>query len=457
MNKPIKIAIPLTSVSSEVFNWNKQHQEMTSSSQPQNQEQSLQLNIDREMNLIQSQSLCPQKYVAAYLCLFGYEINPRGIKKDGRVFEHKAVLIEDMYSAVLDYDLDKSTLSHAAIKRALGTCLMRSDMAYKLEISQWTFTAPTSKEYAEWQKFQTLLQFTDHEIIVLKTWFYRCKHVARHREYLQIQDICPVLISAIEGTGKSTIIRAIIKAIDELGCSFIELQLEQIAEKFSASVVTNTGIFLDDLDKIDKKYKGTLWSLMTAEKKTARTINTDVIEDHARLASFIATSNKVTAEIFEDHNKRNRRFYDIQLRVDAQAIDVTSKINWEQLWLEIDLDDIPDIEKGDNLKIIQANQDKQRSRSYFEYFIEDYFQTIIDQNLKFIGNDELSKAYNCWSMERSVIDRTDGPELGHKMKSQWPKVFAAGRKNSGRGVKVCLAEAQIALNELIEDFGGTGS
>jgi hypothetical protein len=154
------------------------------------------------------------------------------------------------------------------------------------------------------------------------------------------RHLMPVILSVIQGIGKTTFVREFLAPIQELATD--PALLSDFTDRRSGDLYSYPVVFVDDLEKIDSQQIPTLNSLITGDGLTRRTMGTSRVRHRKQSATLIATANSEVAELIADETG-NRRLVTMRLRNgevkkggDPNVWRIIKETDYELLWLSVD-------------------------------------------------------------------------------------------------------------------------
>jgi Virulence-associated protein E len=150
----------------------------------------------------------------------------------------------------------------------------------------------------------------------------------------------PVILSVIQGIGKTKFVLRFLAPIQELATP--PALLSDFIDKRSGDLYSYPVVFVDDLEKIERKDIPTLNAIVTSERNARRILGTSRLGHRQQLATLIGTANREIAELIEDETG-NRRFVTMRLRNgevkkggDPAVWNVIDTTDYNLLWRSVD-------------------------------------------------------------------------------------------------------------------------
>ena len=169
---------------------------------------------------------------------------------------------------------------------------------------------------------------TDDEQLLcwLRKWFIAMVAQALNRMGAYGNSVCPILISSVQGWGKSQFAKLLVPP--QLRGAFTDtfnLQQEDgCLRRMTAYMLIN----VDEIDRFGERRMATFKNMVQLAVVSMKRAYHTQMEQKERMASFIATSNR--RHLLSDESG-SRRFICVELK---HAIDVTTPINHAQLYAE---------------------------------------------------------------------------------------------------------------------------
>jgi hypothetical protein len=228
--------------------------------------------------------------------------------------------------------------------------------------------------------------------------------VKRKIDGLPVFDhLMPVILGS-QGTGKSTLIRQLLEAIDEL---WVMSDFKQITDDRNISLWRNFAVFLDEMGWASKSDMDTVKNIITAPTLTRRVMKTNVTQEVAQNATFIGAANATELSDLIRDQSGTRRFVSLTM-IDRPDRDVINGINWSHVWRSVDhkAADPMDAFRG----VLQAAQEDNRTKSVVEEWVacidpkQSMMGALTNPDRKFFAN-ELHSAFREFETVRFPANR----------------------------------------------------
>lgn len=123
--------------------------------------------------------------------------------------------------------------------------------------------------------------------------------------------LMPIIMSTIQGTGKTTFVRRFIGVLEELASA--PVLLSDLADRRSGDVFRFPITFADDIDPQDPRTVSTLKAVLTATAISRRRLGTSMTDKRPQRSTVIGTANVSVASLIPDPTGY-RRFAELQFR-----------------------------------------------------------------------------------------------------------------------------------------------
>jgi predicted kinase len=156
--------------------------------------------------------------------------------------------------------------------------------------------------------------------------------VKRKIDRMPVTDhLMPVILGA-QGTGKSTLIRQMLKPINEL---WVPSDFKQITDDRNTMLWKNYAIFLDEMGWASKSDMDTVKNIITADTLNRRIMQTTKYNVVAQNATFIGAANaNELADLIRDVSG-TRRFVSLNMKTQADW-QLINAIDWQEVWQSVD-------------------------------------------------------------------------------------------------------------------------
>jgi hypothetical protein len=155
--------------------------------------------------------------------------------------------------------------------------------------------------------------------------------VKRKIKGIEVFDhLMPVILGA-QGIGKSTLVRNMLKPVEELCAS---TDFKAITDDRNAMLWRNFVILLDEMGWAKKAEMDTVKNILSAETLTRRIMNTTKYNTITQHATFIGTANAhELSELIRDD--ATRRFISLSMKIQPDRA-VINGMDWKAVWQSID-------------------------------------------------------------------------------------------------------------------------
>lgn len=211
-------------------------------------------------------------------------------------------------------------------------------------------------------------------------------------------QVMPVVVSRIQGNGKSTAIRSLMAPIKDFQYN---MQMNKLAdESVYASLAANLIVFFDELEGIQKTDLNTLKNQITTDANSYRPLYRQERVTVPMRCSFIGASNKPLDESFFDSSGM-RRFYGIKAanEIDWEAINT---INYTALWQGIDENREHGYLVEDSLKAVQLVQAGYVNNEDIDEYLYEFSIIVATTEHKTIQAKDLYDNYRQWAVKTGV-------------------------------------------------------
>lgn len=165
--------------------------------------------------------------------------------------------------------------------------------------------------------------------------------VKRKQLYLPVcHHLMPVLVSPVQGSGKTTFLRRFLGPLQELASD--PVLLSDLADRRSGEILGFPVVFVDDVERLDPRLNATLKSLLTADAVSRRRLGSSSADKRRQRATLIGTANEPIATLICDPTG-HRRFAELPFRNGAVAKggDVAvwravEEADYDLLWRSVD-------------------------------------------------------------------------------------------------------------------------
>ncbi len=152
--------------------------------------------------------------------------------------------------------------------------------------------------------------------------------------------LMPIVISPIQGTGKSTLVGRFLGPLHELASD--PVALSDFADTRSSDLYRFPVVFIDDIDPIGRTAVPTLKRLMTSKAVRGRTLGTSNSDRRPQLSTLIGTANESVGALIADPTG-HRRFFALPFRNgatqkggDSTIWQVVNATDYDLLWRSVD-------------------------------------------------------------------------------------------------------------------------
>ncbi|TXN81267.1 VapE domain-containing protein [Methylobacterium sp. WL8] len=150
----------------------------------------------------------------------------------------------------------------------------------------------------------------------------------------------PIVISPVQGTGKSTLVGLFLGPLHELASD--PVALSDFADTRSSDLYRFPVVFIDDIDPIGRTAVPTLKRLMTSKAVRGRTLGTSNSDRRPQLSTLIGTANESVSALIADPTG-HRRFFGLPFRNgaaqkggDSAIWQVINETDYDLLWRSVD-------------------------------------------------------------------------------------------------------------------------
>ena len=155
--------------------------------------------------------------------------------------------------------------------------------------------------------------------------------VKRKINQLPVYDHLMPVILGPQGAGKSTLIRLMLAAIEEL---WVTTDFKQITDDRNISIWRNFVIFLDEMGWASKSDMDSVKHIVSAVNLTRRVMRTNITQEVAQNATFIGAANAdELADLIRD--SATRRFVSLDMLATPDR-EVINSIDWRAVWQSVD-------------------------------------------------------------------------------------------------------------------------
>lgn len=165
--------------------------------------------------------------------------------------------------------------------------------------------------------------------------------VKRKQLYLPMcHHLMPVLVSPVQGSGKTTFLRRFLGPLQELASD--PVLLSDLADRRSGEILGFPVVFVDDVERLDPRLNATLKCLLTADAVSRRRLGSSSADKRHQRATLIGTANEPIATLICDPTG-HRRFAELPFRNgavakggDAAVWRAVEETDYDLLWRSVD-------------------------------------------------------------------------------------------------------------------------
>jgi hypothetical protein len=186
---------------------------------------------------------------------------------------------------------------------------------------------------AELEKFMAVLcgQARKLDVVVMKQFLWQIKMKLKNQ--VPKPHIMPFVYSQRQGTGKSTVLKFLLKPLKRLKQTTDKSTLEDA--RWHSNFEKYYALIFDDIDQISKANRGIIKSIITGEERSHRELYTSYTSNLKVNATLIATSNHPLHEVFSDKTGM-RRFWQIDVKeeelTDDKVYVYENEIDYDLIW-----------------------------------------------------------------------------------------------------------------------------
>lgn len=153
--------------------------------------------------------------------------------------------------------------------------------------------------------------------------------------------IMPVLVSKVQGAGKTDFVSAFVKPLEELAVG--PVLISDIADRRSVDIFRHHVLIVDDMEKLTSAAVPILKAVLTGNKLRRRKLGSNGDVGAPQKSMLIGTANESVVDLIPD-SSGHRRFYELVFRNGNPATGGDPKV-WEaikatdflQIWQEVDV------------------------------------------------------------------------------------------------------------------------
>ena|GEM_PF-6740775 len=261
---------------------------------------------------------------------------PTGVVTDAEVLQ--LVTLSQLDEAYLLNWIGPSRFSRREVKEALGR--VKDILAAQRKAAIITaLIAPLEEDCTlAWQSCAAL--FNDNADVVIPVlqhfiWQIKCKltnsPVSHH--------MMPVIVSPIQGAGKSEFVRHLLGPLHELiGGPYT---IEQFADSRSRDIYRYPAVWIDDMARTSEKFLPALKQIMTADQIGRRVLGSGKSLQIKQLSTLIATANQGVSYLVPDKTG-TRRFVELHFRNgnvekggDPDVWDIVRSLPYLAMWQSV--------------------------------------------------------------------------------------------------------------------------
>ncbi|MFG0903425.1 VapE domain-containing protein [Photobacterium damselae] len=313
---------------------------------------------------------------------------------------------------------------------AISTAMARmADLDYEQKFdSIYVSLSEYSPNPEEWTKLQKETQFTDDDLLILRSWIWNVKQVIFKDAGRMQQVPMPLIYSHEQGIGKSTFCRAFYSPVSALTA---QTKLSQISDPFFTGQWGK--LLVADFDEMAGHEKQSMTAFKTWYTQSYchyRGMHTEQVNAVRKIVSAIGSSNKPLKEVLWDETG-SRRAWEIQAYKGLYL--VADKIDWIALWDDVDANSNCPLMTDNNFeRIMTIQQAEQRRKSNVELFLIEFIEACqvpttdfrykaVDLYSEYVGWCDLNGESKMKSSSfYEQVTKATGAELkkGLRMKSQ---------------------------------------
>jgi hypothetical protein len=246
--------------------------------------------------------------------------------------------------------------------------------------------------------------------------------------------LMPVILGS-QGTGKSTLIRKLLEAIDEL---WVMSDFKQITDDRNISLWRNFAVFLDEMGWASKSDMDTVKNIITAPTLTRRVMKTNVTQEVAQNVTFIGAANaEELSDLIRDQTG-TRRFVSVTM-TDRPDRDVINSIDWFDVWQSVDhlaADPMAAFQGA-----LRGAQEENRTKTVVEEWVacidpkKSMMGALADPDRRFLAT-ELHSAFREFETERFPANRgLSVVDFGKQMSALCRRADSPFERNMGHAKK----------------------
>lgn len=237
-------------------------------------------------------------------------------------------------------------LSKSDAERALRKVTREAQGGRRFTVSKALLAPPPTDERAraqlQWTRLAEVAFDTDPAltIAVLQHFVWQVKCKLRN---LPIKHhLMPVVLSPVQGSGKTTFVRHFLSPLQELATG--PALLSDFADRRSSDIYRFPAVFIDDMEAISPNLVPILKSLMTSEGMSRRKLGTSLSVAIPQKTTLIGTANSGIERLVTD-DTGHRRFVvlafhngEVATGGDSRVWDLVREIDYMLLWRSVDVE-----------------------------------------------------------------------------------------------------------------------
>ncbi|MFE1597516.1 VapE domain-containing protein [Methylobacterium sp. ID0610] len=230
-------------------------------------------------------------------------------------------------------------------------------------------------------------------VAVLKKFMHQVKRKIRG---LKVKDHLMPVITGTQGKGKTTFVRAMLAAIEEL---VLGVDFKMIEDERNIDIWKSYILFIDEMGYASKANVDTVKNAITSEVLTRRPMRTNTQVTIKQNATFIGCSNKELAQLIKDPTGI-RRFVAL-LFSNEPDWEFMNQIDWLLLWRCVDIEGADPIAPFKGL--LAEAQEEAREKGRVEHWLEEFRPETSDEFKRCLDNGRI-QASVIYSLYREFED-----------------------------------------------------